>query len=208
MSAMSDTGRSLLILGIVALWLAGTPSPALSEEFARTLARAESGNADAQYRLGLIYLEGRGIERDEAWAITWLRRAADAGHVAARERLTRVLQESGVTSRAAAKPQRPAPDAATATGDPELPAAEQRAIALARRHGIRIYFGAIKGALQPNAGTAVPAPEARSSGAVHGTAPAPEPAVSANSAGAPPKADDYLIPAPVYGEPASGPNPP
>src|SRR5258707_3714315 len=40
---------------------------------------AESGNADAQTMLGIIYEEGHGVSQDYAAAVTWYRRAADQG---------------------------------------------------------------------------------------------------------------------------------
>lgn len=47
---------------------------------------AELGNSEAQYRCGIAYLRGRGVE-DEITAAGWLMRAAAAGHAAARHRL-------------------------------------------------------------------------------------------------------------------------
>lgn len=41
---------------------------------------AESGDADAQYHLGVMYEEGRGVGADTRRAITWYRRAAAQGH--------------------------------------------------------------------------------------------------------------------------------
>jgi uncharacterized protein len=40
---------------------------------------AESGNARAQYNLGVMYKDGRGVPRDDVEAATWLRKAADQG---------------------------------------------------------------------------------------------------------------------------------
>ncbi len=42
-------------------------------------AEAEQGDPVAQYRLGLMYAEGRGVEKDPARAYRWIRRAADRG---------------------------------------------------------------------------------------------------------------------------------
>ncbi len=38
------------------------------------------GNPDADYRLGLMYLEGRGVEQSRDKAVRWFRRAAEKGH--------------------------------------------------------------------------------------------------------------------------------
>ena len=38
------------------------------------------GNPDAEYRLGLMYLEGRGVANSRDQAIRWLRSAAEKGH--------------------------------------------------------------------------------------------------------------------------------
>jgi TPR repeat protein len=44
---------------------------------------AEKGNADAQYRVGSMYAEGKGVERNDATALTWFKRAAEGGNAAA-----------------------------------------------------------------------------------------------------------------------------
>jgi serine/threonine protein kinase/TPR repeat protein len=40
---------------------------------------AEQGNANEQYNLGLMYEEGRGVEKDEVEALKWYRKAAEQG---------------------------------------------------------------------------------------------------------------------------------
>jgi TPR repeat protein/Tfp pilus assembly protein PilF len=50
----------------------------------RLFARAaRSGCADAEYRVGLCYVEGTGVPASLAEGVRWLERAADRGHVAA-----------------------------------------------------------------------------------------------------------------------------
>jgi uncharacterized protein len=44
---------------------------------------AESGNAGAQYLLGSLYLEGHGVEHNDAIAFMWFQRAANQGDAAA-----------------------------------------------------------------------------------------------------------------------------
>ena len=41
--------------------------------------QAEGGNVHAQYALGLMYAEGRGVKQDEVQAYVWLSRAAAQG---------------------------------------------------------------------------------------------------------------------------------
>ena len=54
--------------------------PAVAEEF---LQAATEGDVDAQYGMGLIYAEGRGVEQDEARAFYWLTRAIEQGDAGA-----------------------------------------------------------------------------------------------------------------------------
>ena len=44
---------------------------------------AEEGNADAQYRMAIMYQNGLGVVRNEAMAEKWTRAAADHGHALA-----------------------------------------------------------------------------------------------------------------------------
>ena len=41
--------------------------------------KAEAGVVDAQYALGLMYAEGRGVKQDEVQAYVWLSRAVEQG---------------------------------------------------------------------------------------------------------------------------------
>ena len=41
--------------------------------------RAEQGDADAQYNLGVMYDQGRGVAQDDAEAMRWWRLAAEQG---------------------------------------------------------------------------------------------------------------------------------
>ena len=55
---------------------------------------ADQGNASAQYRLGLMYYNGRGVPQDYAEAAKWFRLAADQGYAYARYSLG-VMYEHG-----------------------------------------------------------------------------------------------------------------
>lgn len=51
-------------------------SPAVAREFLQAAIR---GDMDAQYGMGLIYAEGRGVRQDEASSFYWLSRAVEQG---------------------------------------------------------------------------------------------------------------------------------
>jgi TPR repeat protein len=53
------------------------------------LEAAEQGDAQAQYRLGLLYSEGRGAAQNHAEAADWFRKAAEQGLAASQYRLGR-----------------------------------------------------------------------------------------------------------------------
>ena len=48
---------------------------------------AEQGNANAQYNLGVMYAEGRGVPKNEQVAAAWYRKAAEQGHASAQQKL-------------------------------------------------------------------------------------------------------------------------
>jgi TPR repeat protein len=48
---------------------------------------AEKGDADAQYFLGTLYIEGTGVEQNDATATLWFERAANQGNAAAQYNL-------------------------------------------------------------------------------------------------------------------------
>ena len=55
----------------------------LRREFQSTKAKAEKGDADAQFTLGVMYAKGNGVAKDPAQAVTWYRTAADHGNAPA-----------------------------------------------------------------------------------------------------------------------------
>jgi len=48
---------------------------------------AENGDPEAQYNLGLLYLEGNGVKKNEKLGAEWIQKAADQGHIAAKKKL-------------------------------------------------------------------------------------------------------------------------
>lgn len=55
---------------------------------------AENRNADAQFKLGMMYEEGRGVAQDYAEAVQWYQHAAAQGHATAQYKLG-VMYEEG-----------------------------------------------------------------------------------------------------------------
>jgi TPR repeat protein len=54
--------------------------------------RASAGDADAQYRMGLMARFGWGMDKDTTAAVRWLRRAADQGHAQAQAELGTMIR--------------------------------------------------------------------------------------------------------------------
>lgn len=52
---------------------------------------AENGDADAQFSLGLLYENGKGVNQDSAKAAAWYRKAADQGNASAQNKLGLML---------------------------------------------------------------------------------------------------------------------
>ena len=60
-------------------------------EFKKTLKAAEQGDAKAQFNLGFIYSNGKGVPKDYAEAVKWTRKAAEQGHAEAQRCLAAPL---------------------------------------------------------------------------------------------------------------------
>ena len=59
---------------------------------------AERGDADAQYNLGMMYADGRGVPQDDTTAVEWFQKAAEQGHALAQKNLG-VVYEQGRAAR-------------------------------------------------------------------------------------------------------------
>jgi len=66
----------------------------LSEVTKQKIARAESGDADAQYGLAVMYRAGIGLAKDAGKSAKWCRKAAEQGHVKAQWNLA-VIYKNG-----------------------------------------------------------------------------------------------------------------
>ncbi len=70
--------RSVCAL-VVLILAAGPPLRAVDSDVAGLQAKAENGNAIAQYNLGLMYAQGQVVPRDPLEAYVWLSLAAENG---------------------------------------------------------------------------------------------------------------------------------
>ena len=57
---------------------------------------AKSGDAEAQYNVGIIYANGQGAKKDMAQAMQWYEKSAEQGNGAAAYNLGKIYQEMGV----------------------------------------------------------------------------------------------------------------
>ncbi len=67
----------------------GTKPP--SQDFVDCFELVKQGNLNAQYRLGLMYQQGQGVDRDYPKAIGWYREAAEQNYIDAQVNLGRML---------------------------------------------------------------------------------------------------------------------
>ena len=58
---------------------------------------AESGHTGAQFNLGVMYENGRGVDKDDSSAVEWYRQAAEQGHTGAQNYLDRLTFYSSDT---------------------------------------------------------------------------------------------------------------
>jgi len=62
-------------------------SPDLQQALEWYRKAAEQGHAAAQFNLGMMYAQGRGVPRDDAEALNWIRQAAEGGDAGAQHNL-------------------------------------------------------------------------------------------------------------------------
>jgi TPR repeat protein len=74
-----------VLLGAI-LWI-GICSVTMGVDVAEMTRKAEQGYAIAQYNLGVMYANGRGVPKDYVEAVKWWSKAAEQGHAAAQYNL-------------------------------------------------------------------------------------------------------------------------
>jgi len=88
--------KPLCTLGLITLLMASAgcgeqkPPANVGEKGARWLKQAEAGNPQAEFNLGLVYLQGDGTPKDPVKAATWLEKSALQGYAEAQFRLGRM----------------------------------------------------------------------------------------------------------------------
>ena len=68
-----------MMVALLSLGLVQVVSADNVPDFKEMLQAAEQGDADAQYNLGVMYANGRGVRQDDAQAVQWYRKAAEQG---------------------------------------------------------------------------------------------------------------------------------
>jgi uncharacterized protein len=76
---MSKRAHGNCLMVIFILILVGTSFSCGRDEVSKIRRAAEKGEAAAQNTLGNLYLEGTGVAKNEAEALSWYRKAADQG---------------------------------------------------------------------------------------------------------------------------------
>src|SRR3989344_196759 len=94
----------LIFLFVAAVAACGESSPPLSkqeatpsveERSAQLQKQANSGDADAQFNLGVMYNKGEGVPEDAAKAVEWFQKAAAQGHDKAQLALGLIYEDGG-----------------------------------------------------------------------------------------------------------------
>ena len=67
-----------------------------AENYMLKPAKAMAGDVEAQYELGLLYEQGRGVIQDDEAAVKWFTKAADQGHAGAKRELEVIKQQEVV----------------------------------------------------------------------------------------------------------------
>ncbi|MDR7306767.1 tetratricopeptide repeat protein [Rhodoferax saidenbachensis] len=88
-SASSD---ALITRGLVA-WKKGKPQD-FAEAYRLFQEAAKTNNADAQFHLGIMHMEGQSVPPSDKEAALWFKRAADQGHTNAQFNLAQILNDS------------------------------------------------------------------------------------------------------------------
>jgi len=90
---MKATFLALLAFSLCLSSVGADKDKPLPKDFKSLKALAEKGDAIAQYNLGVMYDEGKGVEKDEKEAVKWYRKAAEQGDDDAKAALKKLLEQ-------------------------------------------------------------------------------------------------------------------
>jgi len=76
---MTHAGRFVAVIAVLTALALCVPVQAQTRFVDALRARAEAGDAEAQYNLGVSYAYGQGVPEDDVEAVRWFRLAADQG---------------------------------------------------------------------------------------------------------------------------------
>ena len=82
-AAARGSAAALRAIGLIYLRGEGDTPQDLAQAVRWFQAAARQGDAESMYTLGVMYRRGYAVEANQAQAITWLQRAADAGYTRA-----------------------------------------------------------------------------------------------------------------------------
>lgn len=71
----------------VVLWCVASAAAAQTDSIAELTRKAEGGNGEAQFQLGLAYDDGNGVPQDPELAAKWYRKSAEQGNASAQNNL-------------------------------------------------------------------------------------------------------------------------
>jgi hypothetical protein len=86
-SANRSVFTVLLLLSAAVLQLPAQQTETARAPFEELKAKAEAGDADSEYQVGLRYYKGEGVSKDLAEAVKWFRKAAEQGLAGAQDNL-------------------------------------------------------------------------------------------------------------------------
>lgn len=83
--------RQLIVIGLLSVSsVPATAAELWTDIYHERLTKAQQGSADAQFDIGAMYENGRGVTADREQAMQWYRKAADQGHSRAAHALVRM----------------------------------------------------------------------------------------------------------------------
>jgi Sel1 repeat len=77
----------LLLLSVAAFQLPAQQTEADRKQFEEVKAKAEAGDAESEFLVGIDYATGRGVAKDEVEAVKWSRKAAEQNYARAQYNL-------------------------------------------------------------------------------------------------------------------------